>query len=577
MEVKSYPSHKELCPKCSHNRRNANKTEKCLTVWDNGYSKCHNCGDEGFANGSQSPPSDTASKEYTKPSQELPEGLPPQVIDYFEKRGINYDVLMRNKISYDPQYGDIIFPYIVGGEILNKKYRKLSEKRFRQEKNARKSFYGTDDIIGETDVYIVEGEIDKLSFEMAGFINVVSVPDGAPNETAKELTKKLNYIDDWKHLFEDTRRIIIAVDSDGPGQKLQEELIDRLGSDKCYTIVWPLDCKDANDVLMAHGVGGIWDCIDHARPLPIAGVTWPGDLVDKYKTLYKEGLKPGDSTGWLNLDQHYTVKPGQLTVITGIPSHGKSSFLTAMIINLAKSKDNNYVFYSPENYPMERYLASMASIYSGKPFRKGVTQRMTEQEALTINEWLNQHFCFLEPDEAHLDLNSLLHITLQIAKRQKVDGLILDPWNEVKHNMPNGMTETVYVSNCLGTIRAFIRETGMHVFIVAHPTKLPRQDNGKTPLAPGAYDISGSANWANKADNILSVWRDPQANDDITQVQIQKVRFPEIGKSGGMATFKHEVMTGRFNPLTTPARTVAQETPRKKAAETKNEHWQQQL
>ncbi len=540
MEVIPYPSHKELCPKCSHNRRTANRSEKCLTIWDNGYRKCHNCGDEGFENQIASKP------EYTKPCQELPEGLPKQVIDYFANRGINYDILMRNKISYDSRAGDIIFPYIVGGEILNKKYRKLNEKRWRQEKNARKSFYGTDDIVGETDVYIVEGEIDKLSFEAAGFINVVSVPDGAPNETAKELTKKLNYIAEWKHLFENTVRIIIAVDSDKPGKKLQEELIDRLGSDKCYTIDWPKDCKDANAVLTTHGVAGLMTCIDRVKPIPINGLKEATDFGKELDHLYTHGLERGYSTGWKNLDEFYTVKPGTLTVITGVPSHGKSSWVSALLVNLAQSKKWKFALYSPENLPLEDYIATLSSLYTGKPFGIGVTARMTPNDKGVALNWLSKHFYFIDPEEdERTDIEALLELARACVKRYNINGLVLDPWNEIDHTKrAAGISETEYISHALGLIKRFARKQNVHVWVVAHPTKLQKEPDGSYAV-PKIYDVAGSAHWANKSDAIISVWRNVKELAEPTAIHIFKARFKSIGKQGE-AKLDFDIITGRF-------------------------------
>lgn len=34
--------------------------------------------------------------------------------------------------------------------------------------------------MGQREVIVVEGEIDKLSMEEAGFLNVTSIPEGAP-------------------------------------------------------------------------------------------------------------------------------------------------------------------------------------------------------------------------------------------------------------------------------------------------------------------------------------------------------------------------------------------------------------
>lgn len=43
-------------------------------------------------------------------------------------------------------------------------------------KGAEKVFYGLDDIADSKTVIIVEGEMDKLAMEEAGYLNCVSVP-----------------------------------------------------------------------------------------------------------------------------------------------------------------------------------------------------------------------------------------------------------------------------------------------------------------------------------------------------------------------------------------------------------------
>jgi twinkle protein len=71
------------------------------------------------------------------------------------------------------------FPYYRNGKLVNIKYRGPN-KTFWQVKGAEKILYGLDDIVNQDWIIIVEGELDKLALEEAGFQNVVSVPDGAP-------------------------------------------------------------------------------------------------------------------------------------------------------------------------------------------------------------------------------------------------------------------------------------------------------------------------------------------------------------------------------------------------------------
>ncbi|RVW40892.1 Twinkle-like protein, chloroplastic/mitochondrial [Vitis vinifera] len=73
----------------------------------------------------------------------------------------------------------IAFTYRRNGVLVSCKYRDVN-KNFWQEKDTEKIFYGVDDIKEASDIIIVEGEIDKLSMEEAGFYNCVSVPDRAP-------------------------------------------------------------------------------------------------------------------------------------------------------------------------------------------------------------------------------------------------------------------------------------------------------------------------------------------------------------------------------------------------------------
>ena len=69
------------------------------------------------------------------------------------------------------------------------------------------------------------------------------------------------------------------------------------------------------------------------------------------------------------------------------------------------------------------------------------------------------------------------------------------------------MNETEYVSQILGKVKRFAQTHGCHVWFVAHPAKMYRDKDRKIPV-PTLYDISGSANWANKADLGVVVHRE---------------------------------------------------------------------
>jgi twinkle protein len=118
------------------------------------------------------------------------------------------------------------------------------------------------------------------------------------------------------------------------------------------------------------------------------------------------------------------------------------------------------------------------------------------------------------------------------------------------------MTETEYVSQMLGKVKRFAANHGVHCWFIAHPAKPQRDKYGKIPV-PTLYDISGSANWVNKADVGLVVHRDPLARPPQVDIHIRKCRFKSVGKPG-CATLDYDIATGRYSdPIDTKARGAA--------------------
>lgn len=272
----------------------------------------------------------------------------------------------------------------------------------------------------------------------------------------------------------------------------------------------------------------------------------PIDLLLDTQSLYNSGLERGNSTGWDEVDQFYTVRAGELTLVTGMPSHGKSEWLDALMVNLAKKNGYVITIFSPENHPLEMHHSKILEKYHGKHFHKGSQPRMTQQEMEDAIEWAQKHFRFVKPND---DEFTPMHIVNEAATvfgniNSKPKAMIIDPWNEMDHLRPSQFSETEYISHTLTMLRRYAREFNVALFLVAHPMKLAKDKDGNYPV-PRPYDISGSAHWYNKADNCIAIWRDVVNNPTHTEVHIQKVRFRITGKPG-MAELKYNPATTRY-------------------------------
>jgi twinkle protein len=524
-----------ICPQCSPTRKKSK--EKCLAVNTiDGCWFCHHCGWNGGLNGK-----DYKVVEYKKTT------LPGNVIEYFKSRGISSGTLEQESIGFENSGGKgwIKFPYYHNSVCVNVKYR-TSTKDFRQEKGGKKVLYRLDKIRTSTKstLIITEGEIDALSFVEAGY-EATSIPDGAPTPNAKTFNTKFDFLNNTETIFDKYKKIIIAGDNDEPGQGVIQELGRRIGFERCFVVKYPDGCKDGNDVLKNHGKSKLKELVTAARPFPVEGVITPSDCLDNLLYEYNNGVTGGKDTGWRNLDELYTVREGEMTIVTGIPGSGKSNFIDALCVNLMLKHGWRVAYFSPENWPVERHEKTLLEKIIDKSFDVSkFGERMTPDDVKDGISFMDEFVRFIIPKDEIITVDCILKYSRIICLQYGIKALVIDPWNELEHDQKPGEREDQYISRQLTKIRRFARFNGLHIWVIAHPTKLVKNTDGNYD-PPTMYDISGGAQWRNKADNGICVYRDFDTN--ITTIIIQKIRFREIGTLGD-CSLKYK-FTGRYTQV----------------------------
>jgi twinkle protein len=555
---------KTTCPQCSPSRKKSRYP--CLNVnLAKGLWHCWHCDWAGsLKNGEESQAQFTRRPVYRKPIAPVPSPKP-GLKEWFDARSIPWEIVQRRGITLTRVYfrdledeaDAIAFPYYRNGELVNVKYRTLHDKYFRMVPQAERILYGIDDITDETLIWC-EGEADALAIEAAGYRSVVSVPDGAPAPGSKDYSSKFDFLASAETRMATVKRHILAVDMDAPGQALAQELARRLGPEKCLSVRWSQECKDANDVLMSYGPEVVAECLEAATPFPVEGLIYPMAFLDAVLALYDHGRPKTLSTGFPSLDPYYKVRRGEWTLVTGIPSHGKSSFLTSLVMQLASTLTDEhgwrFAMCVPEQYPLENYHAQLLQVLTGATFYEGNRERMSRTEVLQGMHWIEEHFTFIQLPEDNPTLAQVIELAKIEMFRRGCHGLVIDPFNELRHPKTTGQRTDEYISEALSTIRGFTRRVGIHTWVVAHPTKLEKHyepvEQGAKPKAyypvPTAYDVKGASEWYDKGDNILSIWRDVRADDGNVEVHVQKVRFRDVGKPG-VAKLRYHLSTGRFS------------------------------
>jgi twinkle protein len=507
-----------------------------------------------------------AKRQVVKPVPRL-EHVSKKVIEYFEKRGIQNNTLLRMKITeakewmpmHNKEVDTICFNYFRNDELTNIKFKgpkfidsatKKEKKCFKLSKDAEIIFYNIDSLKDEKTAIIVEGEIDALSLIEAGIFNVVSVPNGTPPpDRSGNYCPKLEYLDNCWMDFEGKEKIIIATDNDYVGKLLREELGRRLGKERCFQVEYPESCKDFNDVLVKCGKTAIQDIIANAKEWPLEGIIAMDEIYEDIEYWYENGYPTGEKSNIDGLDDLLTFGPGQVTTVTGIPGHGKDEFTNDIMVSLSKWHGWQWATADFEE-PAAYLVTKLQEKFTRKSFafRKNPSDRMSRREFERALVFVADCFHFINIQQIDATIDGILAKATELVKRKGIKGLRINPWNCIEHKRPPGMSETEYVSEVYTKLCNWAVCHGVHVIIIAHPTKVKKNEKTSKYEVPTLYSISGSANFFNKTYNGICVYRDYETN--ITEVYVQKVKWSWFGQIG-WSSYQYNVDTRQYNFLST--------------------------
>jgi twinkle protein len=529
-----------VCPLCSHSRQPKNQKAECASYdWERGLGTCHNCNTTFQLHTYQR--KGASEKVYVRP--EVTKYLPVEnkVTEWFESRGISQRTLDDLKVGQGPEWmpqtgkteNTIQFNYIMGDQLINIKYRD-GRKNFKLYKGAEKVFYNINSIVGYDHCVITEGEMDVLALYEAGIKNAISVPNGATLNT-----NNLDYLDNCIDYFEDKEKVILAVDSDDAGQALQQELVRRLGAEVCFLADFE-ECKDANEYLIKYGKEKLAERISRARPVPLENVTTFRDIENEVTDFVTNGFKPGYQVGLPNFDDIFSTYTGQFITVTGIPSSGKSDFVDQMVVGYNANYGWKTAFASPENAPTYLHAHKlMRKVWGDMPSKKDIGTDKWRQVA----EHCNDNFFHI--DMERYTLESVLRKGAELVKRKGIKCLVIDPFNKVRD--VDCKTEDVnrYTMEYLTKIEMFAKKYDVLVFIVAHPTKMYKDKDGKIE-EPTMYNIKGGGEWYDASYHGILVHRNYE--EKTVKAKILKVKFQNLGENGAEAHFKWQPKSGSFVP-----------------------------
>jgi twinkle protein len=379
---------------------------------------------------------------------------------------------------------------------------------------------------------ITEGELDCLTALAAGYVAVSGTKGAATSASDARLDPfRAEAMQHWQ-------TIILATDGDEKGVAYREVLAGLFDEARCKFVQYPEGCKDLNEVRVKLGPDAVRACLDGARPYPLAGVFTLDDYPEAEIEAYRMEM-PG-------LDDLYRPFRGGMTVVAGVSSHGKSTWLTGVVCDLV-CRGMRACVASFEEPVKPFYRDRLRRYWHGRSKRVRSIKRsheagfqnlkvtMSDEDRRAADQWIRDGFVFMDrtaSEDGELPtIPWLLEMADKALMRHGYDVLVVDPWNKI--DFDGGRDPIRAERQALNALKSFARRRNIMLFVVTHPNRgVYNPAKGET-REPTMADISGGGHWEGMADHVVIVHRKDRLTSR-TSIKIDKVKWHGTGRLGTM-------------------------------------------
>lgn len=250
--------------------------------------------------------------------------------------------------------------------------------------------------------------------------------------------------------------------------------------------------------------------------------------------IYDQGYEQVRSLGVPELDMHFKMRKGEITLLSGYGNHGKSTLKKWIKVMRMLLFGEKFATFSPEDNPAHDYYHEMTEILLGCDCSPRNPHRPTREIYERAYDFISAHEFYVYPKEFAPTPEYVKERFLELIVKENVDGIDIDPFNQMAHDYGKGRTDQ-YLETFLGDFARFVQINNVYGIIVAHPNKGHKDQSGNYPC-PDVFDLAGGAMWNNKMDNILIYHRpffqtDP--NNPTCEFHSKKIRRQKsVGKRG---------------------------------------------
>jgi len=454
------------------------------------------------------------------------------LLEHFKNKGINTDEknINESRVTYESEDQDIMIkPYDVlyfEGIVEQKAYVNITNTapRTQQETDDYEIYKNLKRWMEKHGEFFVEGNRNNFLMKFAAALNRYGVSDTSAYNFLSQ-----DFLNGSTFPTKELEQVIKSIYNRYSSQHGNEHF-DKKGE----MVVQP--GKKAEDVFEVD--------------MKIKDLIYFSDCWDAMEYRLQHGTPHGETTYFKKLDEHWRWMRREVNVLHGFGNLGKSSVLNQLTVVKSVFDKTKWAVFCPENSPADFYYQDLAETFAGKLFNRYYPGHATEEERDKAKKFVNEHFFYIYPKDDAPTPEYMLKRFMEVIIKHKVDGIIIDPFNQLSHNRAN--RDDLYLESFLSTFTRFVQNNDLYSMIVTHPNKPQKNGTNKVYSEPDVYDLAGGAMWNNKAYNILCYHRpnfylDPK--DPYCTLTSQKIKRQKLNGIPGKVDFKYVRETSRFMEL----------------------------
>jgi twinkle protein len=360
-------------------------------------------------------------------------------------------------------------------------------------------------------IIITEGEYDAMSVhQLNPGMPVLSLPAGASNLTWIE--------NDYDALIR-FERIYICTDADDAGEKCAQEMAKRLGLARCSRIKPPSPFKDANQFLTEceDETAGIESWFAAATSYDPPTLRATSAYRDDVKARIKREKAEDNLNTFVFPSLPFQLRPGECTLLTGYTGHGKSEFLYQALTHEMGNGERTCIA-SMEIDAAEMITNIGTQLLGHKP--------ADDAEVDRVIDWLDGRLWFVTPKDSDDDKPTssaelFADFAYAVARfgvtRLAIDSLMFLVGKD-DYDAQDALAKA-----CRNFCRK--KHPNTHVILIAHSAIKQGEDK-----MPSASSVQGSTGILAPFNNILTVWRNVDKEEQLEKAEGNEAKTAEILK-----------------------------------------------